>query len=52
MLIALDIVAGLESAGVEVTGPIGTVDEALRIIDSASFDAVCSMPICVTLQRR
>jgi hypothetical protein len=40
LLIALDIVAGLESAGVEVTGPIGTVDEALRIIDSASFDAV------------
>jgi CheY-like chemotaxis protein len=33
-------VTGLESVGVEVAGPIGTADEALRVINRASFDAV------------
>jgi PAS domain S-box-containing protein len=39
-LIALDIVAGLESAGVEVEGPVGSVEDALRAIENASFDGV------------
>jgi PAS domain S-box-containing protein len=39
-LIALDIVAGLESVGVNVEGPIGSVKEALRAIQERSFDGV------------
>jgi len=39
-LIALDIVAGLESVGVNVEGPIGSVKEALRAIQESSFDGV------------
>jgi hypothetical protein len=32
-LIALDIVAGLESAGISVVGPVGSVFDAIRAID-------------------
>jgi PAS domain S-box-containing protein len=39
-LIALDIVAGLESVGVAVEGPVGSVKDALRAIENASFDGV------------
>jgi two-component sensor histidine kinase/DNA-binding response OmpR family regulator len=39
-LIALEIVAGLESAGADVEGPIGSVEDALRAIEDASFDGV------------
>jgi CheY-like chemotaxis protein len=39
-LIALEIVAGLERAGAEVAGPLGTVDESLATIDGGTFDAV------------
>lgn len=39
-MIALDIVAGLESAGVDVEGPIGSVEDALAAIEDASFDGV------------
>jgi len=39
-MIALDIVAGLESVGVNVEGPIGSVKEALRAIQERSFDGV------------
>jgi signal transduction histidine kinase/CheY-like chemotaxis protein len=38
-LVALDIVAALESAGAEVAGAAGTTKEALNIIGSASLDA-------------
>jgi CheY-like chemotaxis protein len=37
-LIALDIVAGLESAGVSVEGPVSSVEDALRAVEEASFD--------------
>ena len=37
-MIALDIVAGLESAGVAVEGPVGSVEDALRAIENASID--------------
>jgi PAS domain S-box-containing protein len=37
-LIALEIVAGLESAGVDVEGPVGSVEDALRAIEDAPFD--------------
>jgi PAS domain S-box-containing protein len=39
-LIALDIVAGLESAGVNVEGPVGSVEDALQAIEDGSFDGV------------
>ncbi|WP_441267800.1 response regulator [Bradyrhizobium sp. 215_C5_N1_1] len=39
-LIALDIVAGLEGAGVNVEGPIGSVKDALRAVEEGSFDGV------------
>jgi CheY-like chemotaxis protein len=39
-LIALDIVAGLESAGVIVEGPVSSVKHALRTIEDTSFDGV------------
>ena len=39
-LVALDMVGCLEDAGAETAPPVGTVKEALRIIESASFDAV------------
>jgi CheY-like chemotaxis protein len=39
-LIALEIVAGLESVGVDVEGPVGSVEDALRAIEDASFDGV------------
>jgi CheY-like chemotaxis protein len=39
-LIALEIVAALESSGSVVKGPLGSVEEALRVIEDASFDAV------------
>jgi CheY-like chemotaxis protein len=39
-LIALEIVAGLESAGVDVEGPVGSAEDALRAIEHASFDGV------------
>jgi PAS domain S-box-containing protein len=39
-LIALDIVAGLEGAGVNVEGPIGSLKEALRAVEKGSFDGV------------
>jgi signal transduction histidine kinase/DNA-binding response OmpR family regulator len=39
-LIALEIVAGLESAGVNVVGPVGSVEGALQSIEDASFDGV------------
>jgi CheY-like chemotaxis protein len=36
---SIEIVAGLESAGVDVVGPVGSVEEALRAIDDdGSFD--------------
>ncbi|PSO17287.1 hypothetical protein C7G42_21200 [Bradyrhizobium sp. MOS003] len=38
-LIALDIVSGLESVGVQVEGPFGSVREALRAVEEGSFDA-------------
>ena len=37
-MIALDIVAGLESAGVAVEGPVGSVEDALRAIENALID--------------
>ena len=39
-LIALDILAGLESAGVIVEGPVSSVRDALRAVEDASFDGV------------
>src|SRR6476661_202093 len=40
-LIALEIMAGLESVGVDVEGPVGSVEDALRAIDDdGSFDGV------------
>jgi PAS domain S-box-containing protein len=39
-LIALEVVAGLESAGVDVEGPVGSAKDALRAIEEASFDGV------------
>ena len=39
-LIALDIVAGLESVGVEVEGPVSSVKDALRAVERGSFDGV------------
>ena len=39
-LIALDIVAGLESAGVIVEGPVSSVKDALRTVEGTSFDGV------------
>ena len=40
-LIALEIMAGLESAGVDVEGPVGSAEDALRAIDDdGSFDGV------------
>jgi two-component sensor histidine kinase/DNA-binding response OmpR family regulator len=40
-LIALEIMAGLESVGVDVEGPVGLVEDALRAIDDdGSFDGV------------
>jgi two-component sensor histidine kinase len=39
-LIALEIVAGLQSAGVHVEGPVGSLEDALRAIEDASFDGV------------
>jgi signal transduction histidine kinase/DNA-binding response OmpR family regulator len=40
-LIALEIMAGLEGVGVDVQGPVGSVEEALRAIDDdGSFDGV------------
>ena len=40
-LIALEIRAGLESVGVDVEGPVGSVEDALRAIDDdGSFDGV------------
>jgi CheY-like chemotaxis protein len=38
-LVALEIVACLEDAGAEIHGQAGTVKDAIRIIESASFDA-------------
>src|SRR5262249_42354257 len=38
-LVALDMVHHLEEAGAETAAPIGTVKEALQIIESGSFDA-------------
>ena len=38
-LIGMDIVASLEDAGVEVIGPVGTIEEACRLIRSSQFDA-------------
>jgi PAS domain S-box-containing protein len=37
-LVALDMIGCLEEAGAEMAAPIGTVKEALQIIDSAPFD--------------
>lgn len=37
-LIALDMIACLEEAGAEMAGPVGTVREALQVIESGSFD--------------
>ena len=46
-MIALDIVAGLESAGVAVEGQVGSVEDALRAIESMlDLMARCWMPIC------
>jgi CheY-like chemotaxis protein len=40
-LIALEITAGLESVGVDVEGPVSSVEDALRAIDDdVSFDGV------------
>lgn len=39
-LIALDIVAGLEGVGANVEGPVGSVKEAIRVVEDASFDGV------------
>jgi CheY-like chemotaxis protein len=40
-LIALEIMAGLESVGVDVEGPVGSAEDALRAIDDdGSFDGV------------
>lgn len=38
-LVALDIVTALEDAGAEVTGPIGTVKDALEAIRTSKLDA-------------
>ena len=38
-LVALDIIAALEYAGADVTGPAGTAKEALAIIDGTPLDA-------------
>lgn len=38
-LVAMDLVSTLEDAGAEVVGPVGSVDEALQIIDSGRFYA-------------
>ncbi len=46
-LIALEIMAGLESAGVDVEGPVGSVEDALRAIDDdGSFDGVLDVRPC------
>lgn len=37
-LIAMDIEAQLTTAGYEVVGPAGTIEEALQLIDTAPFD--------------
>jgi len=39
-MIALDIVAGLESAGVDVEGPVSSVKDAVRSAEEGSFDGV------------
>ena len=39
-MIALDIVAGLESAGVDVEGPVSSVKDAVRAAEEGSFDGV------------
>lgn len=38
-LVAMDLVSILEDAGAEVTGPVGSVDEALQVIATVRFDA-------------
>ena len=38
-LVALDIVAGLKDGGAQVAGPVGTIKDALHVIDTKSFDA-------------
>lgn len=38
-LIGLELVTMLEDAGAEVTGPVGTVEEALALLGEQSFDA-------------
>jgi CheY-like chemotaxis protein len=38
-LVALDIIEGLKAAGAVVHGRAGSVKEALRLIESKSFDA-------------
>ena len=37
-LVALDIIAGLKDAGVEVHGPVGNSKDALRIIEGTPLD--------------
>jgi CheY-like chemotaxis protein len=39
-MIGRDIVAALESAGVNIVGPIGSAEGALRSIEDGSFDGV------------
>ena len=38
-LVALDIVAGLKDGGAQVVGPVGTIKDALHVIETKSFDA-------------
>jgi PAS domain S-box-containing protein len=37
-LIGLDIVAGLEDAGAQVEGPVGTVEKAIEFVERAALD--------------
>jgi PAS domain S-box-containing protein len=38
-LVAMDLVSILEDVGASVTGPVGSVDEALQVISTGRFDA-------------
>ena len=50
-LIALEIMAGLESVGVDVEGPVGSAEDALRAIDdlvhlmASSLTAICAASV-------
>ncbi len=61
LLIAMDLVDELESAGIQVAGPARTVQDALRMIEAQEIDAALldvhlhdedSYPIAAALQER